>query len=78
MSTTPDVLCRQFSDLANGVDDHDGLNLADVVHAIVEDVIDSAQVAITEMRTGRPLDGNDIFDIIQTVKDYYENHYGGL
>ena len=76
--STPNELKEQFADLVNGVDDHDGLSVADIVHAIVDDVIDSVSLAINAAVHNGRIDGNDIADAMQTVRDYYESHYGDL
>lgn len=73
---TAGQLCSSFHDLANGRDDLGGRSAADVVHLIVEDVLDSVRLAITEgplVCTDREAD-----EVLDTVKDYYSNHYGDL
>lgn len=73
---TPDDLMQWFSDLVNGTDNHGDLSAADVVHMIVEDVLDSVRLAITEgpiVCTDEEAD-----EVVGTVLDYYGNHYGEL
>lgn len=46
-------------------------NLRDLLWEILEDVLDSVELAIEHV------DHNDLYGIIPTVENYLTNHYGG-
>ena len=63
---TPDALMEAFGRAVRGEDD---TSPYDVLHAILNDVVDSANKAANTT-------GATAFDVWLTVEDYVVNHYG--
>ncbi len=68
----PSTLLAMLDDIANGVDDHDGMSVRDVMHDIIADIVNSYSLAMKEA----DFDSAVIDDINNTVNGYIANHYG--
>lgn len=68
--TLPDLLMSDFQDAALGLTD---IDIYEVLHGIIADVLDSARLALRE----HPDVTNDtVTDVMNTVEDYVANNYG--
>lgn len=70
MKPAPQQLVEDFEAALTGQADSD---VAGVVHAMFEDVIDSFVLAMRSTLPQEQIDG-----IVETVQDYIGNHYGDM
>jgi len=73
---TPEELLAKLDDIANGVDDHGGISVRDVVADIIQDICNSYDLAIGIKAGEGWMSLQTATDIRQTVRDYIANHYG--
>ena len=72
---SPDELLTMLDDITNGIDDHGGVTVRDVVHDIIADIQDSFRLAISaEVNDGR-MTVQALANVDKTMIDYIVNHY---
>lgn len=68
---TPDELLTKLDDITNGIDDHGGLAVRDVMHDIIADIAGSYQLAMQ----GAGIDNKTVAKVAIEVNDYIVNNY---
>lgn len=68
----PDEILKDIKGFTDGSnDDYDRLH--GYIWEIIEDVIDSARLAVDSLEC---LESDEVEDVVTTIEDYVSNHYG--